>query len=207
MNRDLTEIVVFLDKSAFIEPLAGAMVDGYNHFINNQKGAPGEANLSTILFNNTAKIFHSRVNVKNAKNIGAADFVPQGSALLLNPLGKEINDLGVVLHKTDEKDRPWKVIFIIIASAQDGGSKKFSPNKIREMIELQRHVYSWEFIFLGTTINSPLIANSLGIHRVFNFSTSAEGTASVFEALSIAVTNQRKNGFIDSGEEYRGKIK
>jgi hypothetical protein len=207
MNRDLTEMVVFLDKSAAMEPLARAVVDGYNSFMDKQKRAAGEANLTTILFNNAAKVFHSRVNVKKAKNLEVSDFVPQGSAVLLNPLGKQINDLGAALHKTDEKDRPWKVIFIIIASSRDNGNKKFSPNKIREMIELQRHVYSWEFIFLGTGIDSPLIAGSLGIQRAFNFSTSVQGAASVFEALNIAAANQREYGFIDSGEEYRGKIK
>jgi hypothetical protein len=58
MRNDLTELVAILDRSGSMASLANDTIGGFNKFIEDQKKAPGEAILTTVLFDNQYEFLH-----------------------------------------------------------------------------------------------------------------------------------------------------
>jgi uncharacterized protein YegL len=209
MNENLTEIVAILDKSGSMEDLTNDTIGGFNSFLKEQKEIPGEAVLTTVLFNNSYTLLHDRVNIKNVKPMTNKEYIAQGSTALLDAMGKTINDIGLKLNNTAENERPGKVIFFIITDGEENASAEFSNEKIKEMVELQKNKYSWEFIFLGANVDSFNVANSIGISadRAFDYEADEEGIVCAQAAISVAVGNYRRHKSVDKGEDFRSKIK
>ena len=63
MKKNLTEIVFILDRSGSMRELEGDTIGGFNAMIEKQKKEPGEALISTILFDNVSEVIHDRVPV------------------------------------------------------------------------------------------------------------------------------------------------
>jgi uncharacterized protein YegL len=206
MRQDLIEIVAILDKSGSMSSLTDDTIGGYNEFIEEQKKLPGEAVLTTVFFNHEYQLVHNRKDIKQIKEITRKDYIAGGSTALLDALGKTINDIGLNLHNTPEENRPGKVIFFIITDGQENSSKEFSQEKIKEMVELQKNTYSWEFIFMGANIDAFSTAGAIGISqdRAFNYTAQRIGNAQ--RAMNVAVKNFRKHGNVDKGEDFRKEI-
>jgi uncharacterized protein YegL len=209
MNENLTEIVAILDKSGSMEHLTNDTIGGFNSFLKEQKEIPGEAVLTTVLFNDSYILLHDRINIKKIKPMTNKEYVAQGSTALLDAMGKTINDIGLKLNNTPENERPGKIIFFIITDGEENASVEFSNEKIKEMVELQRNTYSWEFIFLGANVDSFSVANSIGISadRAFDYEADKEGIVCAQMAMSVAVGNYRRHKSVDKGEDFRSKIK
>jgi uncharacterized protein YegL len=206
MRQELTEIVAILDKSGSMSSLTDDTIGGYNEFIEEQKQLPGEALLTTVFFNHEYQLLHSGKDIRKVRKITRKDYIAGGNTALLDALGKTINDIGLKLHNTSEENRPAKVIFFIITDGQENSSKEFSQEKIKEMVELQKSTYRWEFIFMGANIDAFSTAGALGISqdRAFNYTAQRIGNAQ--RAMNIAVKNFRKHGNVDKGEDFRKEI-
>jgi ADP-heptose:LPS heptosyltransferase len=125
---------------------------------------------------------------------------------LLDAVGTTIADIGNKLNKIDENDRPAKVIVLIITDGQENSSKEYTHEKIKEMIERQQKVYSWQFLFFGANIDSFYVAKTIGInanHSV-NFSATDEGFVSTYNAMTIATRHYRNTGEVD--ESYKAGV-
>jgi uncharacterized protein YegL len=152
---------------------------------------------------------HDRINIKEVKPITNKEYIAQGNTALLDALGRTINDIGLKLYNTAENERPGRVIFFIITDGEENASVKYSKEKTKEMVELQKNTYSWEFIFLGANIDSFSAASSIGISadRAFKYEADSEGVFNTHLAMSVAVGNYRRNKSVDKGENFRDKIK
>jgi uncharacterized protein YegL len=211
MKENLTEIVALLDKSGSMERLRNDTIGGFNHFLKEQKDVPGEAFLTTVLFNDKYKLLHDRVNIRDVKPVGKRDYSTAGNTALLDALGKTIDDIGVKLRDTDESERPDKVIFFIITDGEENSSRKYSKEKVKAMVELQRNTYSWEFLFLGANVDSFAEASSIGVStdNAFDYADDSEGVFSVHDAMSKAVSNLRqfKSLCAEEGVDFKARIK
>jgi len=211
MNEKLTEIVIILDRSASMLSLTDGIIESYNSFMKEQKNIPGEAVLTTVLFNDSIKLLHDRVNIKEIKPITNKDYSAQGKRALLNALGKCINDIGFKLYNTPEHDRPYKIIIFIITNGEDNASREYSQEKVKSMVELQKQTYGWEFIFFGANIDSAAAASSIGIPKnmAFDIAADEEGFFCAHEAMGAALSNLRRYESVTAkeGEDFRKKIK
>jgi uncharacterized protein YegL len=190
MNDNLTEIAAILDRSGSMEHLTDDTIGGYNSFIKEQREQPGEARLTTVLFDDQYELLHDRVNIKKMKPITRREYSARGMTALLDALGKTINDIGAKLRDTPEPERPGKVIFFIITDGMENASKEFSNEKVKEMVELQKNTYNWEFIFVGADIDAFDAARSIGINadRAFNVYACPEGIINAQAASSLTLT-------------------
>ena len=211
MKENLTEIVALLDKSGSMQRLRDDTIGGFNHFLEEQKEVPGEAFLTTVLFNNNYKLLHDRVNIRDVKSIGKRDYTAAGNTALLDALGKTIDDIGAKLRDTDESERPSKVIFFIITDGKENSSRKYSKEKVKAMVELQKNTYGWEFLFLGANVDSFAEAASIGVSadKAFDYADDSEGVFSVHDAMSKAVGNIRKFKSVNAeeGDDFKSRIK
>ena len=61
MKQNLTEMVFILDRSGSMAGLEKDTIGGFNAMMEKQKKEPGEALISTVLFDNNTQVIHDRV--------------------------------------------------------------------------------------------------------------------------------------------------
>ena len=148
-KKDHAELVCIIDRSGSMEAIRSDVIGGFNTFIESQRQVPGTASVTLVLFDNQYEVAYQNVDLKSVENLTDKTFVPRGTTALLDAVGRTINEVGARLAKTDEHDRPEKVMVCILTDGMENASKEFSRTKIHEMITHQRDNYQWEFSFLA----------------------------------------------------------
>jgi uncharacterized protein YegL len=209
MNTNLTEIIAILDRSGSMEHLTADTIGGYNSFVKEQQKVDGEAVLTTVLFDDKYELLHDRVDIKKVKPITGKEYFARGTTALLDAMGKTITTTGAKLSNIEEAERPGKVIVFIMTDGEENASVEYSKEKVKEMVELQRNTYSWEFIFIGANIDSFSTASGLGIdtHNAFSIAADGDSTIHAHLAMRKAVSNYRRSGNIRVGETWEDDLK
>lgn len=194
MNSNLTEIIFLLDRSGSMGGLEGDTIGGFNAFIENQRKLEGKTLVTGVLFDDHYEVIWNGVEAEKVKLTGEEYYV-RGCTALLDAVGKTILDVGYRLTKTDEDERPGKVIFVITTDGFENASREFTYGKVKELIKHQQEKYNWEFIFLGANIDAKREADNLGIHceNAFSFEASEVGVESMYKMVSEEVTDRRQN--------------
>ena len=73
MKKNLTEIVFILDRSGSMAGLEADTIGGFNAMIAKQRQEPGEALISTILFDDRSEVLHDRTPVSIVRPKTARD--------------------------------------------------------------------------------------------------------------------------------------
>ena len=193
MKKNLTEIVFILDRSGSMAGLEEDTIGGFNAMIQKQKAEPGEAYVSTVLFDNHREVIHDRVDIQKIQPMTRKDYYVRGCTALLDAVGKSIRHIANVHKYAREEDRPEKTLFVITTDGMENASREYSYERVRQMIEKERETYGWEFLFLGANIDAAKEAARFGIteDRAANYHADSEGTAVIYEAVSEAVCNVR----------------
>ena len=195
MKKNLTEIVFILDRSGSMAGLEGDTIGGFNAMIEKQKKEPGEALVSTVLFDNETEVIHDRVALEKIEPLSDQEYYVRGCTALLDAVGGAIHHIGNVHKYAREEDRPEKTLFVITTDGMENASRKYSYEKVRTMIQRQKEKYGWEIIFLGANIDAAKEAARFGISedRAANYHADSVGTAVIYEAMSEVVCNVRAN--------------
>ncbi|HEY8804950.1 MAG TPA: vWA domain-containing protein [Clostridium sp.] len=206
MKTNLTELVFILDKSGSMSGLESDTIGGYNALLKKQKEEPGEAIVSTVLFDDNVELLHDRVNVKGIRSITEKEYFVGGCTALLDAIGKTINKIGNVQRNANEQQRADKVMFVITTDGMENASNEYNYEKIKKMVERQKEKYGWEFIFIGANIDAISTAAKFGISadRAANYNADGEGTRLNYEAVSHVVSELRASRPIT--ESWKAKI-
>ena len=201
MKKDLTELVMILDRSGSMSGLESDTIGGYNSMLEKQKRGKGEVLVSTVLFDDQIEVLHDRMPLEKVKPITEKDYYVRGCTALLDAVGNAIHHIGNVHKYAREEDRPEKTIFVITTDGYENASRQYSYSKIKDMVTRQKEKYGWEFLFLGANIDAISVAGSFGISadRSVNYHSDSEGTALNYEVLSDAVCCMRASAAPISG--------
>lgn len=95
---------------------------------------------------------------------------------------------------------------MIITDGMENASREFSYEKIRQIIEIQKEKYNWEFIFLGANIDGIATASSLGINedRAATYNSNEEGSKLNYQVLNELVSDMRQYNSVS--EKWKNKI-
>ena len=193
MKKNLTEIVFILDRSGSMAGLEDDTIGGFNAMIEKQKSEPGEALVSTVLFDNERDVIHDRVDIQKVRPMTRKEYYVRGCTALLDAVGKAIHHIGNVHKYAREEDRPEKTLFVITTDGMENASRKYSYEKLKAMIQRQQEKFGWEFLFLGANIDAAREAARFGIgaDRAANYHADSEGTNVIYETVSEAITQVR----------------
>jgi uncharacterized protein YegL len=193
MKENFTEIVSILDRSGSMSGLTQDTIGGFNTFIGEQKLVPGNAAVTTVLFDDKYEVLHNGVNLNDILPITEKDYSARGCTALLDAVGKTVNSIGEKLSRMPEQERPSKVIFLIITDGMENASQEFTHAQIKEMIERQKNIYKWEFLFFGANIDSFGVSGSRGIDSSMtaNFSATGQGIKAAFVSACYAMKCHR----------------
>ena len=193
MKKNLTEIVFILDRSGSMAGLEDDTIGGFNAMIEKQKKEPGEALVSTVLFDNESEVIHDRVDIQRIKSMTRNEYYVRGCTALLDAVGGAIHHIGNVHKYAREEDRPEKTLFVITTDGMENASRKYSYEKLKAMIQRQKEKYGWEFLFLGANIDAAREASRFGISadRAANYHADSKGTNVIYETVNEAITQVR----------------
>ena len=193
MKKNLTELVFILDRSGSMSGLENDTIGGFNAMIEKQKKEPGDAYVSTVLFDNETEVIHDRVDIKKIELLTDRDYYVRGCTALLDAVGGAIHHIGNVHKYAREEDRPEKALFVITTDGMENASRKYSYDRVKMMIQRQQDKYGWEFIFLGANIDAAKEAARFGISEdhAANYHADSAGTAVIYEAMNEVVGNVR----------------
>lgn len=193
MNKNLTEIVFILDRSGSMSGLESDTIGGFNAMIEKQKKAPGEALVSTILFDNVSEVIHDRVNIRDIKPMTDSEYCVRGCTALLDAIGGAIHHIGNVHKYARTEDVPEHTLFVITTDGMENASRRYDSERVKQMIERQKARHGWEFLFLGANIDAVETAGRFGIgaDRAVNYHADRAGTQLNYEVLSEAVSAVR----------------
>lgn len=193
MNKNLTEIVFILDRSGSMSGLESDTIGGFNAMIEKQKKAPGEALVSTILFDNVSEVIHDRVNTRDIKPMTDSEYCVRGCTALLDAIGDAIHHIGNVHKYARTEDVPEHTLFVITTDGMENASRRYDSERVKQMIERQKTRHDWEFLFLGANIDAVETAGRFGIgaDRAVDYHADRAGTQLNYEVLSEAVSAVR----------------
>jgi len=167
MNNNLTEIAYILDRSGSMASMVEPAIAGFNQFLKEQRGAPGQARLTLVLFDDEYLVPCRSIPIGEATELDTTTYVPRACTALLDAIGRTINELGERLAATPEDERPGQVIVAIFTDGLENASQEFDHHKISEMIRHQREAYNWQFLFLAANQDAIATAAAMGIDRDF----------------------------------------
>ena len=193
MKKNLTEIVFILDRSGSMAGLEGDTIGGFNAMIEQQKQEPGEAIISTVLFDTEREVIHDRVDIQKVAPMTRKEYYVRGCTALLDAVGYAIHHIGNVHKYAREEDRPEKTLFVITTDGMENASHRYSYERLKAMIERQKAHYGWEFLFLGANIDATREAARFGIgaDRAANYHADSKGTNVIYETVNEAITQVR----------------
>ena len=195
MKKDLTELVFILDRSGSMRGLEGDTIGGFNSLIDKQQREAGEALISTVLFDDKQEVLFDRVPLSQIEPMTKEQYYVRGCTALLDALGGAIHHIGNVHKYAREEDVPEKTLFVITTDGLENASRKYSFERVKEMVERQKEKYGWEFVFLGADIDAIATAARIGIarNRSVNYVKDSEGTMRNYSALNMALMNFRSS--------------
>ena len=206
MKKGLTEIVFILDRSGSMAGLEQDTIGGFNAMIAKQRKEPGEAYISTVLFDNHTDVIHDRQKLDCISALTEKEYYVRGCTALLDAVGEAIHHIGNVHKYAREEDRPEKTIFIITTDGMENASRQYSYEKVKSMIQKQKEQFGWEFLFLGANIDAAREAARFGISpdRAANYHADPIGTNVVYESVSDSLCDFRAS--MPMGTGWKQKI-
>ena len=193
MKKNLTEIVFILDRSGSMAGLEADTIGGFNAMIEKQREEPGQALVSTVLFDNDQEVIHDRVDIQRIRPMTRKEYYVRGCTALLDAVGGAIHHIGNVHKYAREEDRPAKTLFVITTDGMENASRKYSYERLKEMIQRQQEKYGWEFLFLGANIDAAREAARFGIgaDHAANYHADKVGTGVIYESVNEAIHRVR----------------
>ena len=205
MKKNLTEIVFILDRSGSMSGLEKDTIGGFNGILEKQKGEPGEALISTVLFDHESEAIHDRVDLREMRHLTEKEYYVRGSTALLDAVGGAIHHIGNVHKYIREEDRPEKTLFVITTDGMENASRKYTYDRVKQLIQ-QKKEAGWEFIFLGANIDAAKEAARFGISVdcAADYHADSEGTVCMYEAVNDAVCCARASR--PMGKEWKRNV-
>ena len=210
-KSNLTELVFILDRSSSMVGLESDTIGGFNSMIEKQRKEEGECYVSTVLFDNFSEVLHDRVKLSEIKPMTDREYTVRGCTALIDALGGAIHHIGNIHRYARPEDVPAHTMFIITTDGMENASRKYTSERVKQMIKRQKERYGWEFLFIGANIDAVETAARYGIDRdrAVNYNADRKGTNVVYESVSRAVCQVRScKGLSDDwsaeiDEDYR----
>ena len=189
MKKDLTEVVFILDRSGSMSGMEADTIGGFNSMIAKQRKEPGEALISTVLFDNVSEVIHDRVPLSDIAPLTEKQYYVRGCTALIDAIGGAIHHISEVHRYVRDEDVPEHTLFVITTDGLENASHKYTADEVRKTIE-QKKELGWEFIFIGANIDSVETAKHFGIDRdhAVDYRCDAEGTEANYMSMCEAVS-------------------
>ena len=191
-----TDVTVLVDRSGSMQAIASDVIGGFNRFLTDQQHQPGDCRLTLVQFDDKYEIVYAARPVAQAPQLTSDTFQPRGSTALLDAIGRTIDSTGARLTALIDKERPDRVLVVIITDGLENASTDYTRERVFDMISTQQDVYKWSFLFVAA--NQDAIAEGgkvgIGAQQSMNFAATGAGIRAASRSMSNAVSSFRASG-------------
>lgn len=181
-----TEIIVITDRSGSMNYIRNDAIGGYATFLAEQKTQPGNARVTSVIFDDKYEVQYQAVPISVAQGL-ALD--PRGSTAMYDAIGRTLEEQGKRI--TEEK---WAhlVIVVIITDGEENASREYSAVRIKEMIT-KCEAHDWKFVFLAANQDAFSAGENLGISKstTMGYAATGEGTRAVYGSAAAMTSTLR----------------
>ena len=191
--KNLTELVIIIDRSGSMHGLEQDVVGGFNSLIKEQK-KEGDTTVTTLFFNDFTEFVHTSVDIKKIEPLKNEDYRPRGRTALLDAIGDAVNFVKAKHAKLKDKDLPKNTIISIMTDGLENASRYYSYERIKDIIEFQKKC-GWTFIFQAANIDTEYEAGRLGVDldMAMSFKADSEGVSKQMKYCSLKISDIKKN--------------
>jgi hypothetical protein len=182
--------------------------NGVRLMVTEQRKLPGRLEVTVARFDDQYEMLCESVNADHF-NADMLKIEPRNMTALRDAIGRTITAVGQNLGARHESARPGRVIFVVATDGMENSSREFTPERLRTMINEQTNKYSWEFMFMGTSQESILQAQSYGFSPTTTYAASdtAAGIHSHYTVASASVSRARTtNTAVEVTDEDRRNL-
>ena len=194
MKKGLTELVFILDRSGSMGGLESDTIGGFNGLLGKQKKEEGEANVTTVLFDDQIEIIHDRFPISVVKPLTDDDYFVRGSTALLDAVGSTVKKVENIQKRLPEEMRAENIIFVITTDGQENASQEYSASMVKKMIETNQEK-GWQFLFLGANMDAVEEADKIGIRKTHavSYRPTSKGVRLNYEAAGSVLSCMRSD--------------
>ena len=187
-----TEIICILDASGSMYPNTESTIDGFNKFILSQKDINPDAKITLVLFNDNLSVIKNRQKIKDSKPLTTEEYKASGTTAM--------NDaIGITLSKcleAQENFTDMKNMVLIMTDGLENSSKSWTALGVKDLIAKCKSK-GWEFIFMGTNIDTFSTGESLGLKESsISFSNNSNGYSDSWKLVNDCVSKYSWEGQI-----------
>lgn len=190
MEGNYLKIVFVIDESGSMSGTESDVIGGFNAFIEQQKEEQdGKITVSVYKFNQVVASVIINEELSNIQPMTKHTYRPSGSTALLDAIGKGVFETDNQIAE-NAKEKPDKVLMIIVTDGMENASRRFSKTDIRNLILTHEQHMNWEFIYMGADLDNFSDAENLGFHNRTEIDKNDMRT--VFNSISEESLNYRK---------------
>lgn len=163
------KIVFIIDESGSMHGTEQDIIGGFNRYVEDQKNEQvGDVNVSLYKFSNQSNLVYDSLSIARVEPLNENQYRPQGSTALFDALGRAITETDNSIRMQDPKDRPSKVVVVVMTDGEENASTHYLSKTVRELIAARTEIDHWSFVFIGADLESFSDSESLGIrHSAF----------------------------------------
>jgi uncharacterized protein YegL len=168
-------------------------IGGYNTFIDEQKKLPGDAKITTVLFDTEYDVFEDGVELQKAVPLSRISYVPRGNTALLDAIGDAVKRVEDRQAKLPDDQKTDHVIMVIITDGQENSSVRFSKDQIKDIITAKTAL-GWKFDFFSANmdaINDATRSYGFDSKNVLCFAANTDGFQKSYKSMNISTSNYR----------------
>jgi uncharacterized protein YegL len=191
--KQSTHIVIVLDKSGSMNEIRADAIGGFNAFLADQKKESDEATITLVLFDHEYHLIMDFAELNQTQPLTEQTYIPSGTTALLDAIGRTIDDTKKKLTTMDEKDRPEKIVFVILTDGMENASQDYNLARVKQMIEEQTKA-GWTFVYLAANVDAFATGSALGVQRqtIHSFDATSQGIRNAFKTTTQIVFVIRK---------------
>ncbi len=185
-----TDIICILDRSGSMHPTLDDAIGGFNQFLQEQRREPGEARITTVLFNSKLQTLYTAMPLAQAPEMDRNAWRPTGQTALLDAIGYTLHEQA---DRIRQEGRSEKVIVCILTDGQENASRYFSNISLSALIR-DKEAAGWSFIFLAANQDAFSTARAMGMSEdhVMNYETAGGGTHEAFLQMGFTTSRLRR---------------
>ncbi len=197
MKQGYTHICVVLDASGSMSSLQEDVKGSFNNFLQKQREAEGKTVFDLFQFSDEVTWLVKSADLALFRDDLMAKYTCSGCTALNDAVCIAIDTIGKEFAAMPECERPEHVLCVIITDGAENASRKFSAKDVKDRIEHQTKVYSWDFDFLAANQDAFETGREMGLQmdQCMNFATSPSGVAEAAARMSSRAfdVRNRKN--------------
>lgn len=194
-----THLLVIVDRSGSMAPVAADMIGGINEFFSAQAKLDGKCLVDYAQFDTVYEEVFTDTPVADAKAV----LTPRGGTALLDAVGKAATDLGQKLADKAEGARPGTVMVIVVTDGYENSSREWTADSVKALIKKQEDKYNWQFTFLGANMDAVAVGASFGFNPNTSLTYDTHNIGAASASLSAHTHRVRGGDFTGYTQDER----